>query len=315
MKKVASLVAAALITCSLSACGNRNTAYYRNNNQPPLNSSQDIRNNNAGTNIGSNVNTTSMYKDGVYLGSGNNRGATGNEAAIVTIRGGRIVDVALKSMDAQGRDITHYSGTANNTGTVGGNTSVRSGVNNGGTVGGNTITRSDVNNGSLGYTGETTGSAMGGTGTTGTGVRGNANLAPYGGVGGNTSVHPYGGVANNGSPYYGGNNGAGAGGTVGRNVGIPNGTGGTYGYGGTTGNNTAGTNYGYNGTMNGTNQGAVGGNTSTTTNMSTLEIARRDLAAAIIRQQSSYVNISSNQTGAVENWKLAVTRALDSARK
>lgn len=272
MKKIATLVAAALITCSLGACGNRNTAYDNlNNNGAPMNTAQDnlnLRNRATAPNIG--VNTG--LRDGVYLGEGNNRGATGNEAAIVTINGGRITNVVLKSMDSQGKDITYNS-------TTGGTTD----VNIGGTTRGSTPgVNPGLNN------------RAPGNNTAGT-------------TGGAATGNPNGG-------YVGGNANGGYGGT----------------YGGTTGSNTGGNATGgytggtYGGTMGGTNVGGIGGTTGTTIDRNTgtgtgtasaLEIARKDLANAIVRNQTANVNISTNQTGAVNNWKLAVTRALESAKR
>lgn len=106
MKKIASIVAAALVTCSLSACGNRNTAY------------RTPSTNQGGTNIGMNqgnytagVGNTVAYKDGVYLGEGN-RTSMGNQAAIITVSGGRITDAFLKTLDAQGKEM-YTGGTTN----------------------------------------------------------------------------------------------------------------------------------------------------------------------------------------------------------
>lgn len=140
MKKIASVVAAALITCSISACGNRNTAYRTpSTNQGGTNIGMNQGNYNAG------VGNTVAFKDGVYLGEGN-RTSMGNQAAIVTVSGGRITDVVLKTLDAQGREV--YSQGANvgtNTGRVNNTTgtTIKSGTPAGtttdGTVG-NTIT-------------------------------------------------------------------------------------------------------------------------------------------------------------------------------
>lgn len=279
MKKVASLVAAALITCSLGACGNRNTAYRNGNvNQPVRNAAQDMRNagqniRNVGQNVRNDVtnrNTanapgvgTTAYKDGIYLGEGN-RDSRGTQAAIVTIRGGKITDVVFKTLDAQGRDVAHYNVPA---GTTNGNANT--------TVGGNAA---DATKGATGNTGST----MGGTGTVG-GTMGN----------------------NNTNRFTGGAVGGPTGGTMGgTNIGISGrNTNGTTQWGTNTGTNTGvGTNVG-------TNNGTTG------TNLTTLDIAKRDLANAIVSNQTANVNIKNSHPATVDNWKLAVSRALESAKR
>lgn len=121
MKKVASIIATALITCSLSACGNRNTAYRTPGiDQGRANINIDQRNN-----VGVD---TAAFKDGVYLGEGN-KTSQENHAAIVTVRNGRITNVVLKTLDSQGKEITTRSSSnfniadINNT-TIGGTTGI-----------------------------------------------------------------------------------------------------------------------------------------------------------------------------------------------
>ncbi|WP_411681743.1 hypothetical protein [Clostridium thailandense] len=205
MKKIASIVAAALVTCSISACGNRNTAY------------RTPGTNQGGTNIGINqgnyntgMNTTSTYRDGIYLGEGN-KSSMGNQAAIVTISGGKITDVVLKTIDAKGKE-TPYT-TGGNAGT---------------TMGGTTT---DITRGTVG------GNPVGGS-NTGTTVRTPAD-----------------------------------------------------------------------GTMTGSTTGPT-----ITTNLARV---RRDLANAVVSQQTHNVNIANagNDANSVANWKLAISRALDSARR
>lgn len=117
MKKVASIVATALITCSLSACGNRNAAYRAPGTTQ------------GGTNINLNQPIgTAALKDGVYLGEGN-KTSQENHAAVVTVRNGRITNVVLKTLDNQGKEITTRStsdfttGSTTNTG-IGGTTGI-----------------------------------------------------------------------------------------------------------------------------------------------------------------------------------------------
>lgn len=110
MKKAVGIIAAALITCSISACGNRNTAYRTPGTTQ------------GGTNINLNQPIgTATFRDGVYLGEGN-KTSQENHAAIVTIRNGRITNVVLKTLDNQGKEITTRStpdfttGSTTNTG-------------------------------------------------------------------------------------------------------------------------------------------------------------------------------------------------------
>lgn len=260
MKKITSLVAAALVTCSLSACGNRNTTYRTpGTNQGGTNIGMNQGNYNAGVN-------TTAYRDGVYLGEGN-RSSMGNQAAIVTVRGGRITDVVLKTIDAQGKE-TSYTGGGNGTGTnLGGTTT--------GTTGGTNVgTNNGVSNGG----GTTTGSNTGWGNVTGGTVGGN----PVGGSNAGTTGR---------TP---------AGGTV---------TGGTNINGSPTGGTAAG----------GSAGGAITGRNTTdgTTVTTNLERVRRDLANAVVSQQTYNVNVANAGSDAtsVNNWKLAISRALDSARR
>lgn len=242
MKKVVSIVAVALITCSLNACGNRNTS-FRN---PGINQGGT----NIGLNQGSNPGTTTTYRDGVYIGEGN-KTAAGNQAAVVTITGGRISNVVLKTLDAKGTEITTNRQTST------GNAGTAIGSNMGGTASGTpgetTSGTKDIVNG----------------GTTG-GAKGGATSGAITGTGGGRA------------------NGTASGNLV---------------TGGTTGGATDGT------TINGT---TAGGNT-----VNNYERVRRDLASSIVQNQTTNVTIGDvgNEKNATDNWKLAVNRALDRAKK
>lgn len=242
MKKVASIVAAALITCSLTACGNRNTSFR--------NSGINQGGANIGLNQGSNPGVTTTYRDGVYIGEGN-KTTTGSQAAVVTITGGRISNVVLKTLDAKGKEIN----TNNRIST--GNAGTAIGSNMGGTT-----------NGTPGETTQGTNDSMNG-GTVG-GAKGGATSGAIDGTGGGRA------------------NGTASGNMV---------------TGGTTGGATDGT------TINGT---TAGGNT-----VNNYERVRRDLASAIVQNQTTNVTIGDvgNEKNAVDNWKLAVNRALHRAKK
>jgi uncharacterized protein with FMN-binding domain len=108
MKKIATLVITALVVSSISGCANRNTGYGNQNNMNRginQGTTQGTRTGYGTTNMGT---TQGVYRDGIYTGEGD-RGGSGNQTATVVISGGRITDITLRTVDAQGRDI---SGTA-----------------------------------------------------------------------------------------------------------------------------------------------------------------------------------------------------------
>lgn len=113
MKKIATLVITALVVSSLSGCANRSTDYGNRNNM------------NRGTNQGTAQGTRTgygtnqgAYKDGIYTGEGD-RGANGNQTATVVISGGRITDITLRTVDAQGRYTTGTGTVGRTTGMAG----------------------------------------------------------------------------------------------------------------------------------------------------------------------------------------------------
>lgn len=96
MKKVANITIAVLIACSMASCGNRSTALKN----------QGAKTGGTNLNIGQRSNVgvgSTVYKDGIYLGKGN-KNSNGNHAAVVTITGGKITNVVLKSIDTQGKE-------------------------------------------------------------------------------------------------------------------------------------------------------------------------------------------------------------------
>ena len=94
MRKASSTIISILILSSLVGCGNKNTA-LRNQNMNQKGNQGSIQ----GT-------PYTAFRDGVYLGTGN-RSSSGNQAAIVTVKDGKITDVVLKSLDADGKEIQH----------------------------------------------------------------------------------------------------------------------------------------------------------------------------------------------------------------
>jgi uncharacterized protein with FMN-binding domain len=241
MKKVTSIVAVVLIAGSLTACGNRNTAYKTPGTNPNGTNLNMYQNNAISNDLRNNVGIHStLYKDGVYLGQGN-KTSSGNQSAVVTIRGGRITDVLLKTLDAKGKEVK----TAGNT----------------------------------------TGS--------------NINTAPYGST-----------YGSNGGTTGGTTNGTSSGVVTGSNVMNTNPN--------LPGSPMTGPNFGTNLENNGVtinNNTSVGINNGTT--LTTYDRVRRDLANAIVTNQTHNVTINNagNQVNAVNNWKLAVSRALATARR
>lgn len=120
MKKSMSMALTVIISFSLTACTSRNNANTTRNNS-----------NNQGSYTRNNV-STAKYKDGVYTGYGD-KTSNGNEMAVVTVRGGRIIDVNLTSVDTQGRNKYGNGANTDNTGNTAG-TSAGAGTNIGGTA-------------------------------------------------------------------------------------------------------------------------------------------------------------------------------------
>lgn len=265
MKKVTSLVMTALLISTLSACTNRNTAMRNDYNRVTHpGTTQGTRTGYETTNPGR---TQGTYRDGVYSATGD-KGPNGNQIATVTIYGGRITDVSLRSVDAQGKEFgTNVATPGTTIGRITGNTG--------------TTTADTPGTRNAGTPGATTGGMAGGMAGDITGTpRGNTNFASgdysFQGYGGNTGPMP-------GS--------------------MPNGVTGTT----NTGTATGMTGSGNSGTMN----GSTGG---TTTNFGSYDQMRREIASAVITNQTYDVNLGRNNTDIGQNWKLAIRRALEKAR-
>jgi hypothetical protein len=285
MKKIAALVMSALVIGSLSGCANRNAAnrgqYYgvnRGTNQGTTQgTTQGTRTGYGTTNMGT---TQGAYRDGIYTGEGDRTGNT-NQAATVVISGGRITDITLRTLDAQGRDIGTGTGTGytNNAG----NTANAPGTRFYGTPG---VTTGGANGGMSGYTGAPTGN----TGYT----TGDYSFQSIGGDAGPMMGGTVDGTTRSGNPGW----------TTGRtgtgNIGWASGRVGT-GYGTDTGMGTG-------------NTGWTTGGAGTTTGNANYDAVRRQIATAMINQQTADIALSGNDTSEARNWKLAVRRALDKAR-
>lgn len=218
------------------------------------------------------------YRDGVYVGYGNARGGT-NEMAVVEVRNGRIIDIDLVSLDQQG-----YNNAISNMGGTGTRMSSQ-GTIIGGTTNNTNTTR---NSGTTGI-----------TGTTGTGTRLNS------GITGTTTPNTTTGNNNNNQTIrnynnaMGGNTNGNTNNIARNNNGIGGGTGTTTGTGTNMGIGTNGT---------GTAVGTAG---------NILDQARTSLISTMLRRQSydvTYTNNSTAMSGTIDNWKLAVQRALAQAR-
>lgn len=151
MKKVASLVVAALIVCSFAGCQNKNSTTRSNQNtQQNIGMNQgtnkgasqgankgsgqgtsksgapitnDYQTQNYGTSIGRNVGINQDYnittlRDGTYTAAGD-KTTYGTELATLTVRGGRIVEVILTRVDRAGRTISYNNTSTTQSGTTG----------------------------------------------------------------------------------------------------------------------------------------------------------------------------------------------------
>lgn len=327
MKKVAVLVMSALIVSSLSGCTNRNTGYrnqnYGMNRGINQGTTQGIR---TGYGIGNMGTTQGAYRDGIYTGNGDRRGSY-NQTATVYISGGRITDITLRTVDAQGRDVLGTTRAGTTTGTTTGittggtgTTAITPGTRFYGTPG---VTTGGAN---AGMSGNITGTPRGNTGTldnygfgnTGTNTgwtTGNAGTTAGYGLGstvGGTGAAGYGTITDGtGSSWN-----AGSGWNIGGTGAAGNITGTTGTTTGTTGNRTGNTT----GVTGGTNTGRTTGGTGPAYGLSNiygtrnLDTIRRQIASAMISQQNADIALGTIDTPEARNWKLAVRRALDQAR-
>lgn len=111
MKRVMSLVIAASVTLSLSACraggvGTRNNNNNANNGGTAANQGNTVRLRNTSYNNNNNAKVNVNYKDGTYTGY-----SDGNESATVVVRNGRIVNIDLNRVVQQGTGGTEGDGT------------------------------------------------------------------------------------------------------------------------------------------------------------------------------------------------------------
>lgn len=111
MKRILSLVAAAAVALSLSAC-----AMDKNRVNDRVGTDS---NGNIGVQRLSQENNYALatYKDGIYTAQGNPH-SRGNEAATIEIRNGRIVDVDLSNINDKGQTGNNPIGTRMGTGRV-----------------------------------------------------------------------------------------------------------------------------------------------------------------------------------------------------
>lgn len=109
MKKVISISLAAVLSLSISACTPKTST------NPP---------GTPGTTSGT---TTRSLRNGTYTGQGN-KTASGNEIATVTISGGKITNITLRRVDANGKEIP-ITNTTTTPGTTSGITQTTPGTN------------------------------------------------------------------------------------------------------------------------------------------------------------------------------------------
>lgn len=215
------------------------------------------------------------YRDGVYTGYGNNH-RNGNESAVVEIRNGRIANINLDNVSQQG--------AANITTRTGGTTTTTPGtrIDNQRVTGNSNALRNTPGTTTDDMTGNTTGDRTGDvTGNIVTNPPASVPRDTTGNLTGTTITNPQANIPRNITGNITGNgrtNISGIGGTMGSNIGI-----------------NTGTNIG-----------------------TTLDVVKTRLVNMMIQRQSYDVNITNNDaslTGTINNWKLAVRRALDQARR
>lgn len=130
MRKTLGVVTASLVAFSITmvGCGNKNTAMNPGNYQNSINQTQNQmknRTNNMTNDVRNQVGnrmadgttpgkSNMIYNDGIYLGEGNKAPDGSHQAAIVTVTGGKITDIVLKTIDKQGKEIG-YSGATGKT--------------------------------------------------------------------------------------------------------------------------------------------------------------------------------------------------------
>jgi uncharacterized protein with FMN-binding domain len=256
MKKLMSLAIATAFTLSFSACRAGDRGMENQNNR----ADRGARNIGRTTGFGDNNNVNVNYRDGVYVGYGNEHNGA-NERATVFIRNGRIVDIDLDRVDRQG------------------------GTNIGNAAGVGTDNRGRTGMGAGDGMGMGAGNATNNIGGTGAGTGAGANNATGMGVGERAGI-----ITDSGT-------GTGTITGVGTDMGI--------------------------GTRTGINEGprtGIGGaiGNAAGTAGDALNTARTNLINAMIQNQGDNVNIDNTDREAgtaVGNWRLAVRRALEKARR
>jgi uncharacterized protein with FMN-binding domain len=113
MKKPLILVVITLVLSIFYGCANRNTSYMNQNQSINQGTTQGTRTN---YEINSVNKSKIQYKDGIYTAEGIDN-INGNQAATVVVKGGRITDITLISIDQQGNEIS--SNTLNGNASVG----------------------------------------------------------------------------------------------------------------------------------------------------------------------------------------------------
>jgi uncharacterized protein with FMN-binding domain len=232
------------------------------------------------------INNNVIYRDGIYTGYGDAH-RNGNERAIVEIRNGRMANIHFANVNQQGTVYnTTRTGETNLT-TPGTSIDNQTGTNMG--AGNNTIPGNDValrnnpNNALRNTPGTTTDDMTGNTtGDRTADITGNTTSNIPANIPRNTIGNTTGNISTN-TPAN-----------------VPNNiTGNTVGYGTNNTNMISGDN--------------VGSNVGTS-----IDAARNNLADMMIRDQSYNVNFTNTNTAlasTINNWKLAVRRALEQAAR
>lgn len=276
MKKILSLAVAFTVILSLSACTMRNNRIY---SRTGVKNNTDITGRRM-SETNDNIRRNTNYKDGVYTGYGDAH-RNGNERAIVQIRNGRIVNIILSNISQQR--------ATNNTIITGEPTLTSPGTR----IDNQTGTNMAAKNERITSNELTRGNIIEGQKIT---TPGSMKASP----GTSTSENL---PSNRTRDLTGNTTGTGAGNTIGYTQGnIPS----------SVPRNTTGNIMGF-----GEDQmNRVGGGTMGTPVGTTLDGAKNSLINTMIQEQRADVNIINNDprlTSTINNWKLAVSRALRQA--
>lgn len=145
MKKTSYIISIIILTSTISACSNPNRTIGENGVNP-----------NTTNNINQGTNNTG-YRDGTFTGE-SNKTTNGRQIANVTVSGGKISNISLKTVDNNGKDVGTTLSSNNMNGRNGSTTG--NGIGTNGSTGGTGATGGNGTNGGTGTMGTTPSSYM-----------------------------------------------------------------------------------------------------------------------------------------------------------